>query len=176
MKLFFPLLVVIVLGVGGWYILSYSKSKPSQNTPDTSSKDSSVESSVSPTIVNYSAGFAIFTNGTFRIFTAAMYHNLSEDVFIQADNPNIIRVKKANITWDDFFKTLPFKLTKECLTTGTGQLFCSNNNQKLKFYLNGNLDPDALDRVINPRDQLLVSYGSENAAEIEKQLQKVPTL
>lgn len=175
MKLFLPLLVVIVVGAGGWYILSYSKSGPPQNTSGTSFKDSSVESSVSPTVVDYSAGFAIFTNGTFRIFTAAMYHNLSEDIYIQADNPNIVRIKKANTTWDDFFKTLPFKLTKGCLTTGTGQLFCSDNNQKLKFYLNGNLDPDALNRVINPGDQLLVTYGSESDAEIEKQLRQVPT-
>ena len=59
-------------------------------------------------IVNKKASFAIFTNGTFRLFTAAMYHNLSEDVFIQADNPNIVHVKKTGITWDVFFKTLPF--------------------------------------------------------------------
>lgn len=64
-------------------------------------------STVSPTLINEiaepqpvvkQAAFAIYTSGTFRIFTASMYHNLSEDVFIQAENPNIIQVKKDGVT------------------------------------------------------------------------------
>src|SRR3990167_4261038 len=123
-------------------------------------KESSSNTNILETI-DYKASFAIFTNGVFRVFTAAMYHNLSSDAFIQADNPNIVHVKKNGITWDDFFKTLPFKLTKDCLTTGTGQTFCTGQAGKLKFYLNGLEDKDALDKIINQGDKLLVSFGKK---------------
>lgn len=124
--------------------------------------------------VEYTASFAIFTNGIFRVFSAPMYHNRSKDVFIQADNPNIAHVKKAEITWNDFFKTLPIKLTKQCLTTGTKQTFCTNANDTLRFYLNGKRDQSALDKQIENGDKLLVSYGNKSEDLIEKQLQQVP--
>ena len=121
------------------------------------------------------ASFAIFTNGTFRIFTASMYHNLSEDVFIESSNPNVVNVKKAGISWGDFFETLPMELSSQCLTTGTGQTFCSNGTQTLKFYINGEFDSDALDREINEGDRLLVSYGNESDSQVTEQLQQIPT-
>ncbi len=124
--------------------------------------------------VSYEAGFAIFTHGTFRVFTAAMYHNRSSDVYLAADNPNVIHIKKSGTTWDDFFKTLPFTLTKECLTTGTKETFCTNNTAALQFYLNGKQDQHALDKQINAGDQLLVSYGNESKKQIERQLQQIP--
>ncbi|MBI4009511.1 hypothetical protein HY357_04705 [Candidatus Roizmanbacteria bacterium] len=136
---------------------------------------------VSPTaqgdkVVDHKASFAIFTHGTFRIFTAAMYHNLSEDVFIQADNPNIVHVKKAGTTWDDFFKTLPFKLTKSCLTTGTGETFCNGQNGTLRFYLNGVKTDNLLDTEIQNGDKTLISFGNENEDIVQKQLQQIPVI
>lgn len=126
--------------------------------------------------VDYKASFAIFTNGTFRVFTAPMYHNLSEDVFIQADNPNVIRVKKAGTTWDDFFRTLPFKLTKACLTTGTGETFCSGENGQLKFYLNGEKTDNLLEQTIQNGDRALITFGEEDETQIQKQLEQVPAM
>lgn len=122
----------------------------------------------------YSASFAIYTNDTFRIFTAPMYHNLSADVFIEASNPNIIHIKKSNITWADFFATLPFSLTETCLTTGTKQTFCTNGNFVLQFYLNGERNQSVLDQIINSGDKLLVTYEKENADTIQQQLQSIP--
>lgn len=119
------------------------------------------------------ASFAIFTNGTFRVFTAAMYHNLSPDAYIEADNPNIIKIKRAGITWNDFFSTLPFKLTHDCLVTGTKETFCSNNDTTLKFYLNGEKKAQILGEVIRDGDKLLITYGNESDEAIELQIQRV---
>lgn len=120
------------------------------------------------------ASFAIFTNGTFRDFSSSKYHNQSKEVFIQSDNPNIIYVKKKGITWNDFFKTLPMELSKDCLTTGTGQNFCSDGNSVLKFFINGGEDLNALDKKIREGDQLLVSFGNETNEGIQDQLEKIP--
>lgn len=118
--------------------------------------------------VNLQASFAIFTNGTFRIFTDPKYHNRSEDVYITADNPNVITVKKKGITWGDFFKTLPtpMKVTKDCLYTGTGQTLCNSDNQTLKFYINGEKDGNALEKEIKENDKLLISFGSKDDPQL----------
>ncbi len=168
-----PVLLIItaVILVGTYILLTQSSKSVTKTSPSESPAITNTFSKV-----DYSAGFAIFTNGIFRIFTAAMYHNLSKDVYIQADNPNIVYVKKKGITWNDFFKTLPFKLTKDCLTTGTKQTFCTNINEKLRFYVNGKEDANALDNQIETGDQLLVTYGNENEAQIQKQLQQIPNI
>lgn len=116
------------------------------------------------------AHFAIFTNGTLRDFSAPRYHNQSQEVFISAENPMVVNVKESGVTWDAFFKTLPMKLTNDCLTTGTGQVFCTNENETLKFYLNGQENRDFLTTSIKNGDKALISYGSENEAEIQEQL------
>lgn len=142
-----------------------SANTPTQPVPTTAPKTHDVR-----------ASFAIFTNGTLRIFSDSRYHNLSPDVYIQSDNPSTIYVKKPGITWDDFFRTLPMKLSANCLTTGTGQTFCSGETQTLKFYVNGQQTPNALEQSINDGDQLLVSFGSEKGADIDNQLKQVPAV
>ncbi|MBI5127325.1 redoxin domain-containing protein [Candidatus Roizmanbacteria bacterium] len=119
------------------------------------------------------AAFAIFTNGTFRIFTAAMYHNLSPNAFITAGNPNIITITKPEITWQEFFSTLPFSLTSECLTTGTNETFCSNGDNELKFYLNGELLPTVLGQEIMNGDKLLVTFGNDSEKTLQDQMARV---
>lgn len=171
-KIYVSIGIIVVLLFAVVYIfLARSSETATEELPIQSQNNTKVK-----LVVDYSASFAIFTNGTFRIFTAPMYHNLSEDVFIQADNPNIVRVKKEDTTWNDFFKTLPLKLTKDCLTTGTGQVFCTGKNEKLRFYLNGELNLNVLDEIIHKGDRLLVSFGSENDKQIQSQLQKIPLI
>jgi len=132
------------------------------------SEDSSITSNSTPLVspqseleesVDFTARFEVYTNGTKRIFTQSMYHNLSPNLYIEASDPHLIYVKKTNLTWNDFFKTLPFSLTKECLVTGTKQTFCTSDTQKLRFLLNNQEVADALDRVIEAGDTLIVMYG-----------------
>lgn len=161
---------IIVLGIFAVFAV------PTKNNPQPIVATQALTPTVTPKNVDFTASFGIYTNGTFRVFTASMYHNLSKDVFIKADNPNRVYVKKAGVTWDDFFKTLPMKLTKDCLTTGTRQTFCTDNNGRLRFYLNGKEDNNALGKQIENGDRLLISYGNENEDQIQKQLQKIPSL
>lgn len=158
-------IIAIIVAVG-FYGFSYLYPKN-----EMFSKFSKPQAVISPTSVDSSASFLIFTNGTRRTFSAPMYHNLNKDAFIEASSPNTVRVKKSGVTWDDFFKTLPFKLTKSCLTTGTNQTFCTSTNMTLKFYVNGKFDPNILDKQISDGDKLLVTFGNENEAQIQNQIQ-----
>lgn len=120
----------------------------------------------------YFAYFAIFTNGTFRLFNDEKYHNKSQDIFIEKNNVNKIIIKKSGTTWEDFFETLPMSLNKDCLTTGTGQVFCTNEVNTLKFYINGKRDNNALQKPIQENDALLVTYGPDNG-DVSNQLERL---
>lgn len=156
------LLTAIILGI--LFILPKDKRDSSQLPKSTKQNKA----------VDYKASFAIYTNGTFRIFDDPRYHDLSEDIFLTSENPNVINIKTGNVTWSDFFKTLPMELKRDCLVTGTKQTFCSNEQYKLLFFINEVENPNALDEIIKPGDKLLVTYDLPNSKRVEKQKNSVP--
>ena len=123
--------------------------------------------------VDYHAGFAVFTNGLKRNFSQSMYHNQSEDVFLEASNPSLVHSEKIGVTWGDFFDTLPVTVTNTCLTTGTGEKFCNGQGNTLQFYLNGEKTPGLLDKEITDGDRALITFGNENNAQIQLQLKEI---
>jgi len=137
---------------------SADKAPRTPEQPLAKDTESTLSASTSNLPTKFTAEFTITTNGTQRIFTDKKYHNLSTDVYIESENPSVLQVKKPGITWSDFFATLPMSLTKDCLVTGTGQIFCANDTSELKFWLNGEEFPDALEQRIQPEDSLRVEY------------------
>ena len=146
---FLVLLTAVV--VGGYFLFSKKEVGSASNLATQIPQATSEE-------VNIEANFDIYTNGTKRVFTSSMYHNLSSDVFIESGRPNTVQVRKEGVTWNNFFETLPMELTKDCLVTGTKQTFCTGNDGVLKFYINDIEDKDALDKQIRKGDNLLVKY------------------
>jgi hypothetical protein len=165
-------ILALILAVGLFFVFFLTQNKSIIPSMFESSKNQTQEE----TAQDIKASFAIFTNGTFRVFTASMYHELSPEVFINSENPNIVNIKRSETTWGDFFATLPMELDSSCLITGTGQEFCSDNDQTLKFYINGKNAPDALTQVINNGDQLLISFGNESELEIDEQILQIPNM
>jgi hypothetical protein len=113
--------------------------------------------------VNQQAGpvtarFEIYTNGTKRDFSLPMYLNQSTEVYIEASDPSLIHVTRSGITWGEFFETLPFSLTEECLVTGLGEKLCASNGHSLKFVLNGEEGFGVLEKPIEEGDRLRVEY------------------
>lgn len=157
----------------GFFIFSAKQKATNRSSPGVVTPEQISEASITQT-TDIQASFAIFTNGIFRVFTATMYHNLSQDVYIEGNNPNKVQVKKIGTTWDNFFSTLPFTLTSECLTTGTKETFCTGNRGTLKFYINGKKNNNALSQEIKNGDKLLVTFGTESEDAIKLQLNKIP--
>jgi hypothetical protein len=153
MKIALPLVIVALLAVSALFLTNKSQVKESDFSPSPSTTFTP-----SPTAVDFTASFEIYTLGTKRIFTSDRYHNLSSEVYLTSQDPSVVIVKKSGIKWSDFFATLPMKLTKECLTTGTGQVFCTDSDKTLKFSINGVSNPDSLDELISNGDKLIVTY------------------
>ncbi len=156
MKYFLLTAVVVVILIGGFIILNKSQT---QNTA-VQIQSSPIPSPSVATETNITASFTIKTGNITRSFKAEKYHNRSEDVYIEAKDPSLVHVKSAGITWDDFFKTLPMQLTKDCLTTGDGETYCSGKDGTLKFYVNDIEDPNLLEKPINQNDKALIIFSS----------------
>ena len=161
MKALIVLLITVIIAVTGGFVLlnrSQNRQETTQTPVNTSTPIPDEKAIPAGRQVDIKASFKIVTNGTTRIFTDSKYHNKSKDVYIQLPDPGIVYVKKKGITWDDFFKTLPMKLTKDCLTTGTGQTFCTGESGTLRFFLNAIEDKDLLDREIKDGDKILIEF------------------
>lgn len=132
----------------------------SRSKPQTADLPNTATPSPAPVSGNtdISATFTIITGNITRSFKADKYHNQSPDVYIEASDPKVIHVKKAGITWDDFFQTLPMKLTKDCLVTGDGETLCDGKSGSLKFYLNEIETPNLLDKEIKEDDKALIKF------------------
>lgn len=128
------------------------------NKPQTNQTSIPTSTSTPTEDVDIKANFTIITGNITRSFKAEKYHNKSPDVYITADDPSIVHVTKKGITWDDFFKTLPMKLTKECLITGDEETLCDGKDGSLKFFLNDLKDKDLLDKEIKQNDQILIKF------------------
>ena len=144
-------IVAVIVIISGIFFFARSYSAQSlTTTPSPTNTD-----------INITASFAIITDKITRSFRAEKYHNQSPDVFITNADPTIVMVKKAGITWTNFFETLPMELTKECLITGDGEKLCDPENGSLKFYLNDKEDSDALNQEVKQGDSLLVKFTSD---------------
>ncbi len=166
----YPFIILAVIIIVSVYLVLFGN----VDTPQTTK--SSVVTDSSPTneeFSDYTAAFLVVTNGLSRDFSASRYHNLSQSVYITSQNPQIVHVQKPNITWQDFFSTLPMGLSSSCLTTGTGQNFCDEQGGSLRFFLNGNEAPRALEAVIQPNDKLLVTFGNASDNEIQLQIKRI---
>lgn len=156
------LLIIFIFFSSFLFTACTSNSEKLEETPpsqqNAAQPSPQLSSSSTPISTDFTARFEIYTNGAKRIFTEDKYHRQSADIYIENPDPLVIHVKKSELTWSDFFSTLPFSLQKECLVTGTKQTFCNTETKKLHFYVNGQEDPDALYKVISPNDVLRVEY------------------
>lgn len=162
MKIF--IIIVLILTFAGFVsVINKFNSNTQINHNPTVDLSSSPQSSNGEEVAKQvTANFEIYTNGTKRVFTDARYHHQSEDVYIDSSNTNVVIVNpyaEKQPTWGDFFDTLPMTLTNDCLITGTGQEFCTNETHQLSFVLDGENTPDALDSLINRGAFLRVEYS-----------------
>jgi len=104
------------------------------------------------------ATFRVVINGQKRSFNLPMYFDQSKEVYIESANPEQVVVNEQSITWGEFFNTLPFSVQKNCIITGNKETYCTNETQTLTFTLNGQPQPDVLDKLIMQGDTLEISY------------------
>lgn len=116
-----------------------------------------------------------FDFGQPQFFSDEEGEELSEHVHLHAPRSTVVHVHSTLATWDEFFRSLGFKLTDPsfpgvtpeltCLEMPTGEKLCTTATERWTFIANG-VPVDGLARVnIGDLDRVLFSYGPETPEE-----------
>lgn len=137
--------------------------------------------------VHYHANFALYIDGVhdeFKNFTfyeetqACSVGSTSNDPKTRAHmhEPNnyVVHVHDSAVTWGDFFANLGYTLGDNLIKTDAGVFVDGAAGKKLSFILNGQPASLIADRVIGDKDALLISYGDEDAATLQKRYDAIP--
>ncbi len=123
------------------------------------------------------AVFRLFINGEEPVNFALQKYQLTNPYIHFENNVGfIIHRHAANVDIGYLFETMNMKFTKDCFVLDDKRSFCNNDNNTLKFYVNG-MPNDMYDRyVIQDGDAILISYGPKNDPDLERQLASVNAL
>ena len=128
--------------------------------------------------VHWHADFALYIRGERYDFGQERFvsdeeDELSENVHLHGARVSVVHVHREGTTWREFFDSLGFELTDQCLTTPEGEQFCDSEAERLSFVLNGvKLDALAFQDVTDI-DRALISFGSESDGELMQQYAQV---
>lgn len=128
--------------------------------------------------VHVHSDFIVYLDGQSYDFTDDKYqskaaHVLHAHVHLHDNNDDVIHRHERDITLADFFHSLGFTLTDECITTDEDETFCSGDTQKLQLYVNGEATSTIADYENKEEDQLLLYYGDPADPIIDSLLSEV---
>ncbi|MBS3104990.1 hypothetical protein J4234_01925 [Candidatus Woesearchaeota archaeon] len=121
------------------------------------------------------ADVKVYINGQSIDFSQRKYQLASSFLHFEEGIGDVIHTHATGLTIGHMFRSLGMDFSNNCLVVEK-QSYCNAGNIKLKFYVNGQLNNEFDNHVIHNLDKILVSYGNENEAEIQKQLNSVTNL
>ncbi|HLD60506.1 MAG TPA: hypothetical protein VI912_05890 [Candidatus Bilamarchaeaceae archaeon] len=124
------------------------------------------------------ADFKVYLNGEEYNFSQEKYMSESSltpspFVHLHGINGEVIHVHAEGVTVGDFFDSLKIKFNESCFVLGEGTEYCRNNDKRLEMYINGNLNNQFQNYVIQDLDRILITYGNPTSEGIQNQLGKV---
>ena len=125
--------------------------------------------------VHHHADVKIYINGQAVDFSQHKYQLATSFIHFEDGMGNVIHTHAAGLTMGHLFKSLRGDASINCITLDA-QAYCNENNKKLKFYVNRNPNNEFATYAIKDLDKILISYGTENDSEIQKQLDSITNL
>jgi hypothetical protein len=117
------------------------------------------------------AAFAIKINGKQIDFSQSKYQVQSRLIHVEGGDGTTLHRHATGVPFAEFLKSVNMNIENGCITLDDGKEYCNNeDNNKLRFFINGNETESINNYVINPNDRILVIYGNENADQINKEL------
>ena len=116
------------------------------------------------------ATFAIKIDGKQIDFSQPKYQVQSRLIHVEGGDGTTLHRHATGVPFAEFIKSVNMNIENGCFTLDDGKQYCNNENNKLRFFINGNETESINNYVINPNDRLLVLYGNENADQINQEL------
>ncbi|WP_299290422.1 protein-disulfide isomerase [Nitrosopumilus sp.] len=103
-------------------------------------------------------------------FSAPAYQIKSSWIHFEGRDGSTIHKHATGVTLGYLFETLSLGMDDQCFEFQDGRSFCTNDDYKLVYYINGQQVSDIRDYEIMEDDRILISYGAETPEELEGQL------
>lgn len=130
-----------------------------------------------PEHTHYHANFQVWINGVREEFVSPLYYQEVASCLKDDDNNpkhrahmhnqinDVVHVHASAVTWGQFFENINIGAQPNYLRIGD-QIYTNNDNQNVKYILNGKELSSLNGVMINSEDTMLVNYGSENVADL----------
>lgn len=121
------------------------------------------------------ADIKVYINGQPIDFSQKKYQVTTSYIHFEDGLGDVIHVHATGMTTLHLLKSAGMDLRNHCLIFEENN-YCSDAKKEIKFFVNGKGSNDLGNYVIKDLDKVLVSYGSENELEIQKQVSSVTDL
>lgn len=121
------------------------------------------------------ADVKVYINGHTIDFSQRKYQLASRFIHFEEGIGDVVHIHATGLTIGHLFKSLGIDFNDNCIVV-EGKNYCNENDKKLKFYANGKPNNEFDNYVIKNLDKYLISYGSGDGAEMQKQLNSVTDL
>ncbi|MBI2652660.1 hypothetical protein HYX00_04305 [Candidatus Woesearchaeota archaeon] len=121
------------------------------------------------------ADVKVYINGQAIDFSQRKYQLTTSFIHFEGGISDAIHIHATGLTVGHLLKSVEIDFSNNCIVVES-QSYCNENEKKLKFYVNGQLNNEFDNRVIKDLDKYLISYGNENESEIQKQVGSVTNL
>ena len=106
-------------------------------------------------------------------FASPAYQIKSSWIHFEDSDGTTIHRHSSGVTLDYLFANIGIGIDSECYKFPDGRQFCSNEDYRLKYYINHQIVKDINDYIFEEGDRILITYGSETPEQIEEQLMEL---
>jgi len=154
--------IAVIVGYAGWIFVNMSDNVP--GGPENAGALGSEHAH---------AGILVSIFGDEFDFSAPAYQIKSSWIHFEGRDGTTIHKHATGVTLGYLFDTLSIGLDDQCFVFQDGRSFCTNDDYKLVFYVNGEQLPDIRELEIQEDDKILIAYGAETPEEIDALLLKL---
>ena len=152
-------LIAVIVGYAGYLFLTMTESAP--GGPENAGALGSEHS--------HAALLVKIFGDTFE-FASPAFQIKSSWIHFEGNDGTTIHKHATGVNLGYLFETLAIGLDDQCYVFPDGKQFCSNEDYKLRLFINGDEVPDIREYEIMEDDRVLIIYGAETPEEIEAYL------
>lgn len=121
------------------------------------------------------ADIKVYINGQSIDFSQKRYQLAARFIHFEEGIGDVIHTHATGLALGHLFKSLGMDFNNNCIVFER-QSYCSNGGKTLKFYVNRQPNKEFGNYVVRELDKILISYGIEDEAELQNQLNSVTNL
>ena len=117
----------------------------------------------------------VYINGKPIDFSQRKYQLTTNYMHFEEGIGDVMHTHAEGLTVGHMLNSLGINFNGQCLIL-EGKEYCDDGSKTIKFYVNGRQSNEMYSYVIKDLDKILVSYGPEDEAELQKQLGSITSL